>query len=112
MTCRGVRGGNNRSSEHGVRDQRGNSGAAHGYRRGKRNRPEDVAGVIFHCDCRPGCCLPSRRGEGSWVGGKRHCCMQEMRVTGSLPRCIRVLLHWNTDRGTPGTSRTFISEKR
>ena len=25
-------------------------------------------------------------------------CTQEMAVAGSLPRCIRVLLHWNTDR--------------
>ncbi|MGC9467378.1 MAG: chorismate mutase [Anaerolineae bacterium] len=24
-------------------------------------------------------------------------CMQEMAVKGSLQRCIRVLLHWNTD---------------
>jgi chorismate mutase len=24
-------------------------------------------------------------------------CMQEMAVVGSLPRCIRVLMHWNTD---------------
>ena len=25
-------------------------------------------------------------------------CMQEMAVRGSLEKCIRVLLHWNTDR--------------
>ncbi|MGC9521856.1 MAG: chorismate mutase [Anaerolineae bacterium] len=25
-------------------------------------------------------------------------CMQEMAAAGSLPRCIRVLLHWNTNR--------------
>ncbi len=25
-------------------------------------------------------------------------CMQEMAVKGSLARCIRVLVHWNTDR--------------
>jgi chorismate mutase len=25
-------------------------------------------------------------------------CMQEMRVKGSLARCLRVLIHWNTDR--------------
>jgi chorismate mutase len=24
-------------------------------------------------------------------------CQQEMAVAGSLPRCIRVLVHWNTD---------------
>ena len=25
-------------------------------------------------------------------------CTQEMAIAGSLPRCIRVLVHWNTDR--------------
>lgn len=25
-------------------------------------------------------------------------CMQEMAVPGSLPMCIRVLIHWNTDK--------------
>jgi chorismate mutase len=25
-------------------------------------------------------------------------CAQEMAVPGSLPRCVRVLIHWNTDK--------------
>lgn len=25
-------------------------------------------------------------------------CSHEMEVPGSLPRCIRILLHWNTER--------------
>jgi len=31
-------------------------------------------------------------------------CMQELDIPGSLPRCIRVLIHWNTDR-EPGEIR-------
>ncbi len=31
-------------------------------------------------------------------------CMHEMEVTGSLPLCVRVMIHWNTDK-LPGEIR-------
>jgi chorismate mutase len=39
-------------------------------------------------------------------------CMQEMAVAGSLPRCIRVLVHWNTDRGTQEIRHVYLGEAR
>lgn len=37
-------------------------------------------------------------------------CLQEMEVTGSLPRCIRVLLHWNTELPQEAVHHVFLGE--
>jgi len=39
-------------------------------------------------------------------------CMQEMAVQGSLPRCIRVLLHWNTDHAQADIHHVYLGEAR
>lgn len=39
-------------------------------------------------------------------------CMQEMSVAGSLPRCIRVLIHWNTDRAPDAIQHVYLGEAR
>jgi chorismate mutase len=37
-------------------------------------------------------------------------CAQEIPVPGSLPRCIRVLLHWNTDLGQDEIHHVYLGE--
>ncbi len=37
-------------------------------------------------------------------------CMQEMRVEGSLPRCVRVLVHWNTDRAPAEINHVYLRD--
>ena len=39
-------------------------------------------------------------------------CMQEMTVEGSLPRCIRVLVHWNTDRRPGEIRHVYLGQAR
>ena len=39
-------------------------------------------------------------------------CVQEMAVPGSLPRCIRVLIHWNTDRSLDELRHIYLREAR
>jgi chorismate mutase len=39
-------------------------------------------------------------------------CMQEMTVAGSLPRCVRVLIHWNTDRPQDEIRHVYLGEAR
>jgi len=39
-------------------------------------------------------------------------CMQEMAVTGSLSRCIRVLIHWNTDRPPDKIRHVYVGGAR
>ena len=58
---------------------------------------EDVASVYFTAtpDLDAVCPAVAARQLG-WTRTAL-LCVQEMVVPGSLPRCIRVLLHWNTD---------------
>jgi chorismate mutase len=39
-------------------------------------------------------------------------CAQEMRVQGGLGRCIRVLLHWNTDLAQAEVQHVYLQEAR
>jgi chorismate mutase len=39
-------------------------------------------------------------------------CAQEMQVRGGLERCIRVLLHWNTDAGQGDVRHVYLREAR
>jgi chorismate mutase len=39
-------------------------------------------------------------------------CTQEMAIVGSLPRCIRVLVHWNTDRPIDQIRHVYLREAR
>lgn len=58
----------------------------------------DIASVIFTATPDLDAVYPAVAArEMGWVNTPL-LCMQEMAVQGSLPRCIRVLLHWNTDR--------------
>ena len=37
-------------------------------------------------------------------------CAQEIPVPGSLPRCIRVLVHWNTDKPQSAVCHAYVGE--
>lgn len=39
-------------------------------------------------------------------------CMQEIPVPGSLPRCIRVLAHWNTDLSQSEINHVYLRDAR
>ncbi|MBN1641532.1 MAG: chorismate mutase [Anaerolineae bacterium] len=39
-------------------------------------------------------------------------CVQEMAVPGSLARCIRVLIHWNTERSIDQIRHVYLREAR
>ncbi len=39
-------------------------------------------------------------------------CLQEMAVPDSLPRCIRVLIHWNTERSIDEIHHVYLHDAR
>ncbi|MBX3449527.1 MAG: chorismate mutase [Planctomycetaceae bacterium] len=39
-------------------------------------------------------------------------CASEIAVPGSLPRCIRILLHWNTDRRQCEIQHVYLREAK
>jgi chorismate mutase len=62
-------------------------------------RPEDIASILFTVTDELRSVYPARAvremGE-EWVEVPLMCAT-EIPVMGSLPRCIRVLIHWNTE---------------
>jgi chorismate mutase len=71
---------------------------------------EDIGSVIFTATTDLDAVYPARAArEMGWVDTPL-LCMQEMVVAGSLPRCIRVLVLWNTDRPADQIRHVFLGE--
>jgi chorismate mutase len=59
---------------------------------------DDVASIIFTATPDLQSASPARAARQLGWTQTALLCVQEMAVLGSLPRCIRVLVHWNTTR--------------
>lgn len=73
-------------------------------------RAEDIASVLFTttedlCAAYPA--LAARQMGWELVPMM---CAREIPVPGSLPRCIRVLLHWNTDLPQDAVHHVYLRE--
>ena len=75
-------------------------------------REEDIASVVFSAtpDLNAVCPAAAARQLG-WTRTAL-LCVQEMAVPGSLPRCIRVLIHWNTERSIDELAHIYLREAR
>ncbi len=71
-------------------------------------REDEVASVIFTTTPDLTAAYPARAARD--LGWTRTALMgmQEMAVPGSLERCIRVLVHWNTTRGLDEVRHVFL----
>ena len=73
---------------------------------------EDVASVILTATSDLDAAYPARAArEMGWVHVPL-LCMQEMAVVGSVPRCIRVLVLWNTDRPAGQIRHVYLRRAR
>lgn len=61
-------------------------------------KPEDIASAIFTVTPDLDAAFPAQAARQLGWQHVPLMCAREIPVPGSLPRCIRVLLHWNTDR--------------
>ena len=73
-------------------------------------RVEDLVSVIFTAtpDLNAVYPAPAARDIG-WVNVPL-LCIQEMDVVGSLRRCIRVLVHWNTDLPNERVRHVYLGD--
>lgn len=76
-------------------------------------RPEDVASAIFTVTEDLDAAFPAvaARELQGW-NGVPLLCSREIPVPASLARCIRVLIHWNTDRPPAEVRHAFLREAR
>ncbi|MGC9349628.1 MAG: chorismate mutase [Anaerolineae bacterium] len=73
---------------------------------------EDIASVIFTATPDLDAVYPAVAArELGWTETPL-LCVQEMAVSGSLRSCIRVLLHWNTDRDAVDVQHVYLEGAR
>ena len=60
-------------------------------------QPDDIASAIFTVTADLHAAYPAQAARQLGWTLVPLMCVQEMHVPSSLPRCIRVLLHWNTE---------------
>ena len=75
-------------------------------------RTEDVASVIFTATPDLDAAYPAVAARRLGWTHTSLICVQEMVVPGSLSRCIRVLVHWNTDRAIDEICHVYLREAR
>ncbi len=59
--------------------------------------PQDIASAIFTVTSDLDAAYPARAARDLGWNQVPLMCALEIPVPGALPRCVRVLLHWNTD---------------
>ncbi|MBL8133684.1 MAG: chorismate mutase [Anaerolineae bacterium] len=73
-------------------------------------REEDVASAIFTTTPDLTAIYPARAARDlGWTQVALIGC-QEMQVPGGLPRCIRVLIHWNTPKSNHELKHVFLRD--
>lgn len=60
-------------------------------------KPEDIGSIIFTVTDDLNATFPARAARELGWNEVPLLCSKEINVPGSLPKCIRVLIHWNTE---------------
>lgn len=72
--------------------------------------PEEIASVIFTTTSDLSSAYPAKAARQlGWLTVPL-LCTQEIPVPGGLPRCIRVLIHWNTDLSQSAVKHVYLGE--
>jgi len=71
---------------------------------------EDIASVIFTLTNDLSSAFPALAARRMGWASVPMMCAREIPVPGSLPRCIRVLLHWNTDTPQSDIRHIYLRE--
>lgn len=73
---------------------------------------DDVASVIFTATPDLDAACPARAARRMGWTNVPLLCVQEMAVEGTLPHCIRVLIHWNTDHPPDQIRHVYLGQAR
>jgi len=73
---------------------------------------QDVAGVLFTATDDLDAAYPARAARDMGWTNVPLLCAQEMGVMGSLPRCVRVLVLWNTDLPPDQVRHVYLGRAR
>ncbi len=73
-------------------------------------RPEDVASVLFTVTPDLDAAFPAEAARRLGWNDVALMCAGEIPVPGALPRCIRVLIHWNTHKSPEEIRHVYLGE--
>lgn len=71
-------------------------------------RSEDIASAIFTTTDDLQSAYPARAAREMGWNAVPMICSRELPVPGGLPRCIRVLLHWNTEISQQAVRHVYL----
>jgi len=71
---------------------------------------EDVASALFTVTADLDAAYPARAARDLGWTDAALMCAGEIPVPGSLPRCIRVLIHWNTESAQSEVKHIYLRE--
>jgi chorismate mutase len=71
-------------------------------------KPADLASVLFTVTDDLQSVYPAQAARYLGWGNVPLMCAREIQVPGGLPRCVRVLLHWNTDLGQADVRHVYL----
>lgn len=74
--------------------------------------PDDVASIIFSTTSDVNAVFPAVAARQLGWHDTALMCTHEMAVPGALQRCIRVLIHWNTNRAPGEIQHVYLREAR
>lgn len=75
-------------------------------------QPADVASVLFTVTEDLNSAYPALAARQLGWNEVPLVCAREIPVPGSLPRCIRILLHWNTHLPQSAIQHVYLSEAK
>jgi chorismate mutase len=70
----------------------------------------DIASALFTMTADIASANPARAARQLGWDRVPMMCAQEIPIPGGLPRCIRVLIHWNTDREQAAIHHIYLRE--
>ena len=110
MPCRGVRGATTVESNTAEEILKSTRQLLALMIRQNNIREEDVASVIFSTTTDLDAEFPALAARQLGWLNVALMCVHELDVPGSLRRCLRILLHWNTDKPTDEIVHVYIRE--
>ncbi len=108
MPCRGVRGATTADANTREDILRATRELLALMVRHNEIRPEDVASAIFSTTCDLDAEFPAQAARQLGWLDVAMMCDNELDVPGSLRRCIRILLNWNTDKSNSDIINVYL----
>lgn len=112
MVCRGVRGGT--TVQHNDPDEilQATRELLDGIVKANDMKAEDIASVYFTTTADLTAVYPAVAARQLGWQDTALMCAHEIEVPDGLPRCIRVLIHWNTNRSAKEINHIYLKNAR